>query len=516
MGVFDGFARRRQVTAAFDATLAGGIEAGLEVATAASRTLGPKVWAGFIERLEEAQRLDDAFEALERFVGLHPTATEVVEVLLRVNVSLELEQVVELYSTVLAEQAHEGLALQLAQAHFDLGDVARAHEVLELYRKSPNPVLQVKRGIALLALKRPEEALPLLHGANDYYERASRDAFTGGGADPNDMAEARDALEEAIGRTEGAEAVVHELGRRKQLDPGSGRNLQLLAGAYKVEGPRIAPTLVLTSLTTTRAEAERLIASESSRAAGLCARGLAHLREQELDAAKTDFEACLALQPDHFGARAGVGAAVTARQESWHARVLKLPELPAPEGIARVATDWEALSPLERRVVCASVAPLAPLLGRLIETKRHIRLLPIDVRVTDLPELAEVRGVRAEDDHRSFAALGGIAGEELALAGIDGLLDVTAEGWTFAHELSHLCELVLDDAQAEQLDRLYRKALRVPYAFGDYALSNRHEFFAVHYTEYLCRKYGIETHRAPKSSKPYEDVLKLYDTLLVR
>ncbi len=512
MGLLDAFTRRKLITSAIDATVASGIEPALEL-IAAARRLGPGLWVGFLERLDELKRTDDVRRALHRFVELFPADGAVVEALLRFAHVLGPEDCVELHTTVLAEQTHEGLALQLADAHLELGDVERAHEVLELYRNSPSPALQVKRGVVLLELDRPAEALPLLRSAIDWYDSMSRNSYFTGGVDPSDYHEARGALEEAIARTEGAEAVTVELMQRRQLDPRSGRNFRLLADALKVAGPRIAPSLELTDTTAAHHQAERLMSSESSRPAGLCLRGLAQLRELKLSRAREDFEACVALQPDHFGARTGIGVAIEAEQAGWQARVLKLPELPAPAGIERVVVDWPALNRFERRVVIASVAPLTPLLPALADSGRRIRLLPIDVRVTDLPEFADVAAERFEDDHRSFAALGGVAGDELALAGVDTLLDVTPEGWTFAHELSHLCELVLNRAQLAALTRLYRSARKTPWVFGEYALRNRHEFFAVHYTDYLCTRYGIPLPRPEDDEGRLRQVLSFYDAL---
>lgn len=512
MGLFDVFARRKLIDSAVDALLSEGLEPALAMVTAGGKTYGAKLWTGFIARLQELKSAD-ARAAMRRFIELFPADPAAVEALLPLADELEPKVAVELCTAVLTEQAHEGLALKLADAHLLLGEAQRAHEVLELYAKSPSPPLQVKRGVALLALGRAQDALPLLREAVAWYDRQSRDPMLSGGVDAGEFQEAHAALNEAIGRTEGAEAVTVDLARRRQLDPRAGRNFRLLADSLKVKGPRLALTLELEPLAVAHEAAARLVAAEATRAAGLCRRGQTWLRELELDKARADFEACLELEPEHFGAQTGAGVALEADQEGWRAKVLSLPELPPPPGIERVVADWPALGRLERRVVVASVDPLSRLLGRLAAGGRRIRVLPLDVRVTDLPEFAGVSEERVHGDHRSFAALGGVAGGELAVAGVDGLLDVTHEGWTFAHELSHLCELVLGEEQSIALERLYRDAKKARWAFGDYALSNRHEFFAVHYTDWLCTKYGIPLERPSDSEGRFQQVLAFFETL---
>ncbi|HEX5060576.1 MAG TPA: hypothetical protein VFV99_14510, partial [Kofleriaceae bacterium] len=99
-------------------------------------------------------------------------------------------------------------------------------------------------------------------------------------------------------------------------------------------------------------------------------------------------------------------------------------------------------------------------------------------------------GGRARD-HRSYAAISGIATHGGAVAKIEELLDIGEHGWTFAHELAHLVFFHLDEKRARPLRALYDLAVDVGYANVEYALSNVDEFFAVGYADYLRNRYDL-------------------------
>jgi hypothetical protein len=119
--------------------------------------------------------------------------------------------------------------------------------------------------------------------------------------------------------------------------------------------------------------------------------------------------------------------------------------------------------------------------------------LPLDVRITDRPELARLAGERAEDDHRGYDALGGVAAhaEGIACVKVEELLDVTQEGWTFAHEFAHLAERALTPAAQQHLEALFARACATSYAFHSYQLRNQCELFAVAYTDFLLVRYQL-------------------------
>lgn len=84
-------------------------------------------------------------------------------------------------------------------------------------------------------------------------------------------------------------------------------------------------------------------------------------------------------------------------------------------------------------------------------------------------------------------ALGGVAAhaEGLACVKVEELLDVSQEGWTFAHEFAHLAERALSPAAQQELEALSETACATSYAFHSYQLRNPHELFAVAYTDFL-------------------------------
>jgi hypothetical protein len=89
--------------------------------------------------------------------------------------------------------------------------------------------------------------------------------------------------------------------------------------------------------------------------------------------------------------------------------------------------------------------------------------------------------------------LGGIAAlaKGIACVKVEELLDVTQEGWTFAHEFAHLAERALTLSAQHQLEALFGRACATPYAFHSYQLSNSHELFAVAYTDFLLLRYQL-------------------------
>src|SRR5262249_37589251 len=140
----------------------------------------------------------------------------------------------------------------------------------------------------------------------------------------------------------------------------------------------------------------------------------------------------------------------------------------------------------------ASIGPVAALLPTLAERGVQMRILPIDVRATDVGLFEHIAGRRAADDHRSYDALSGVATRRGAIAKIEELLDIASDhALTFAHEFAHLVYFHLDDARAAPFTALYERAREVRYANTDYALKNDDELFAVSYTEFLREQYGL-------------------------
>jgi len=74
---------------------------------------------------------------------------------------------------------------------------------------------------------------------------------------------------------------------------------------------------------------------------------------------------------------------------------------------------------------------------------------------------------------------------------VETLLDVTQEGWTFAHEFAHLVERILPPAAQLSLEPLFERACNTSYAFHSYQLRDPHELFAVAYTDFLLLRYHL-------------------------
>jgi hypothetical protein len=215
------------------------------------------------------------------------------------------------------------------------------------------------------------------------------------------------------------------------------------------------------------------------------------LRLGELDAALAAFERGRDVAPRHFALVAGLGAARKLGVSRHLERISRLPKLEAPARLLEVVPDLEALTALERRVIVASVEPMARWIPALSDSASRLRVLPLDVRVTDLPEFEALRGRVESRDHRSWDALGGLAGDGLGCVRVEELFDLDELSWTFAHEFAHLVHAVLPDELAQMLHHEWERACAHEFAFDQYQLHNEYEFFAVTYARWLARRYGM-------------------------
>ncbi len=289
---------------------------------------------------------------------------------------------------------------------------------------------------------------------------------------------------------ESAEAVTVDLLMRGELDPFSGDNHLLLAKALMRGGP-LASRLHLVPAAQELKEGEARLARDRTDATGLMQVGSARLRLGELPEALAAFERGRDVAPKHFGLVAGLGAARRLGESRDLDRVARLPALTPPPGLAAVLPDLDALTALERRVVLASVEPLARWLPALAEAGAQLRVLPLDVRVTDLPDFEALRGRLEARDRRAWDALGGLAGDGLACVRVEALFDLGELAWALAHELAHLVHAVLPEAAAQRIHEGWVQACAAEYAFDQYQLHDEHEFFAVTYTRWLARRYGL-------------------------
>jgi tetratricopeptide (TPR) repeat protein len=396
----------------------------------------------------------------------------------------------------------------------------RAAEALAAVEASPyagEPMVALKRGEALFALDRKEEALELLDAVSDHYERELR----AGLVSQETWQHLRDLHGEASRLANSARAELH--GRETlviqpavtgKLDARAGVNYRLLGESLMVGASALADgSTPLERVDVAIDRAGRMLAAEPESAHALCLMGSALLRRGKVGAARDRFEAAAALDGRCFAAFLGLGAVLDHERYGLLDAAGGLPILPEPEGLGAIVPDLPALTALERRVVVASAAPLGGALPAVAAAGARIRLLPIDVRPTDLPELVRVAHGRTED-HRSYDAIGGLAAPRLAIARIDELLDVVSDhGLVFAHELAHLVFFHLARELRGRVEALHREASELGWVAEAYALQNPHEFFAVSYTDWLRERFGLPLRREPDEAGIYDGLAAVIEAL---
>jgi hypothetical protein len=287
----------------------------------------------------------------------------------------------------------------------------------------------------------------------------------------------------------GREATIELAAAAGRLDARAGVNYRLLGARLASVSGRVADVIELQDPTATETRAAAYGATD---ARGVALVGTAQLRRGELAAARKSFERASELDGRCFSAFFGLGAVLDHDRYDLRLRAERLPiTIAATRELDQVVPDWPALTELERRVVWASIGPFAARLPTLAERGVVMRVLPIDVRATDVGLFEHIAGKRVADDHRSYDAISGVATHRGAIAKIEDLLDTaSSHSWTLAHEFAHLVYFHLDDARAAPFAALYERARKVGYATTPYALKNDDELFAVSYTDYLKQRYG--------------------------
>jgi tetratricopeptide (TPR) repeat protein len=487
--LFERFGWRGKARRAAEAALTGdlaGAEAMLAALTAPQRA---SAWASIADKLASDSRREDARRAAEHALAAAPDHWNALLVLAELDDIDDPGRATATYRRLhQLEPRNELVGRVLASRLFDEHAYEEALQVLSAVPDSAE--VELLRARILASDGRIKEALDPLE---NLLGRADRDRRSGFGmAIPEGVLSDAEALHDGlVAKLHGAEQVVVEHAARGNLAVHSGHNHMLLAKSKMVGSPRIAPVLELLSPDETWQLGIEL-GKKGRSATALCQLGCSELRRGRPRHALDHFEQARSLEPDHFGAELGYGAALCCDEGSWVDLVRRLPVLPEPAGVEVLVPSWPALGVLERKVTIASLAPFSAVVGPLASAGVRIHVLPLDVRVTDRPELKRLSGARAEDDHRSYDALGGIAASEgIACVKVEELLDVTQAGWTFAHEFAHLLERVLARSQQDQLAALFERASATPYAFHSYQLRNSHELFAVAYTDFLLLRYQL-------------------------
>lgn len=382
-------------------------------------------------------------------------------------------------------------AASLAEMLIDADRPAEAIELLRPLRDLHDPLLETRLAEALFVTGEAAEALAILDGVCDHYDVQMKELA---GADWQELSaragEASRLRDDVHAELHGREATIELAARAGKLAE-AGVNYKLLGARLAATGERIAEVLELETPEATERRGRALLDRDPDSAPGLVLVGSALLRRGDVAAARAKFERACEADGRCFAAFIGLGAAMDHETHALHRRAARL-ALPKalPAGLEDVVPDWPVLTDAERRVVWLSVQPFARRLAGLAEHDVAIRILPIDVRATDVGLFEDAAGERT-DDHRSYDAISGVATHGGAIAKIEELLDVGELGLTFAHELAHLVFFHLAEHEAEPLLRLYERAVALGYANTEYALSNPDEFFAVSYADYLRHRHEL-------------------------
>jgi tetratricopeptide (TPR) repeat protein len=519
-GIFGGGRRRAAVRSAIAASEgSGGLDAALSALAPLPARDRAQALCELADHLRREDALDPARTALTRALDLDPDCRGAIERLAAVE-SERGDLGAALAATARLVELAPGAPEPVCDHAGLLLAAGRPAEALAAVEASPHaaePMVALKRGEALLALDRKEEALELLDAVREHYDSELRAGLVTREhwQHLRDLhGEASRLADSARAELHGSETLVVQPAIAGKLDGRAGVNYRLLGESLMVgASPLVDGSTPLEQVSVAAARADRMLADDPKSAHALCLKGSVLLRLGRLDAARDRFEKAAALDGRCFAAFLGLGAVLDCERYGLLAAAERLPDLPEPAGLDAIVPDLRALTPLERRVVCASAAPLAGALPAVAAAGARIRLLPIDVRPTDLPELSLANRERT-DDHRSYDAIGGLAAPRLAVARIDELLDVASDhALVFAHELAHLAFFHLAGELRVQVQELYRKATELGWVADAYALKNPDEFFAVSYTDWLRLRFGLPLRREPDEAGIFDRLAIVFEAL---
>lgn len=493
-----GFGKKAKLQRAIDQSLAP-VDAEDDLANhapleALPAALQPEAFRRVALALYRDDRYPAAQHSITRALALAPDALAINELAVMIATDLgDFDAAIAAQRRVMAARPREPhLVEALANLMLEAERIEEVLELLEPHRTLEDPEVDARYAEALHLLGRDAEAFEILDKVCREYDANLKRFPNGGGA--NRAQSATRLRDEVYAALHGREATIELHAAMGGLDARAGVNYKLLGAQLATRSERIAEVLELEDPDTTERRGHALI--ERSQAGGLVLVGSAQLRRGEVEAAHKTFERACEADGRCFAAFFGLGAAMDHEQHDLHhrARALDMPES-LPPVLSAVVPDVAALTDVERRVVWASVQPLVSVLPTLVERGVTIRILPLDVRPTDLGLFEEVAAQRHED-HRSYKAVSGVATHAGAVVKIEELLDIASDnGWTFAHELAHLAYFHLPEARQAPLAEIYEVALGVGYANIGYALSNIDEFFAVSYVEFLRSRH--DPHHAP-------------------
>ncbi|MBI3071410.1 MAG: hypothetical protein HYY84_04700 [Deltaproteobacteria bacterium] len=487
---------RSLVGRAIELSKSGRIDEAFGAIEARAASLGAIVWIRFASALLMAARVEAAQKAIDAALNVEPNNWDALVV--RAEVAAKQGDAEACFAATRrlcdVDPRHQGAAVALAEIHLDRQEPNEAVAVLERFKETADLKTAVVLGRAYLFADNAAAAADLLGRVVEELQMQQRKAISG-----DEWAAAKRALdevmpwhEEAVGAAYGREETINVAAARGDLDANAGVNYRLLGLRLAVQSERIADVLELRSATDDVEMGAAILKKKKSDARGLLLSGIGELRLGQVERARRTFEKACEADGGNFAAYLGLGAAMDAERFGLFKKARALPALDVGGVASRVVPDWANLTDVEKQVVSASMHPLRGALARLARGEAKIRVLPIDVRATDLPEFQDLAGVREEDDHRAYDAVGGLATEKLAVVKVEELIDVDSEeGWVFAHEFAHMVFFKFEERLGERVQDLLERAVAIGYVGDEYQRKNVDEFFAVSYTDFLRRRYGM-------------------------
>lgn len=243
--------------------------------------------------------------------------------------------------------------------------------------------------------------------------------------------------------------------------------------------------------------------------------------------AQTEFETALAIQPDYYRAWLGLGAsalmqgdyqtALRAAREAlkidpqgalahfqlsqayvrmqeverlnigatdFRRRVAQEPTV-KPLRLGDIFIGYEGLPPEQQRVIDQAAAPLSNFLDELRKKGAKHYLLPLDLRLTEVPGRQDLQD-KETFDGRYYSSVRGVGGL-LTVSGVE-YLDTAARGefHTIAHEFAHQVHTTaFDRTLTARVQWLYKRALSKGRTLDYYAAANEYEYFAQGYEAFI-------------------------------
>jgi tetratricopeptide (TPR) repeat protein len=521
MALLGGYRSRRLARRAEAVFLTGGFEAAAALLDSV-RSLGAAPWAHFAVGLYNRERKPEAERAILRALEIEPGRGDALIFLAELLAETDRRpEAIATYQRVMARfpRALEQ-ALALAKLHAAGEDYTSARDVLRPLLGLPSNELPMLLAAIHYALGEHAEVIALLAPMvrqmklelqGLVYGNARQDLY-------NEYQEAIRLHDECYAILHGREQVIEVAKSRGDLDAQAGVNYRLLGEARMIQPPKWTAEPRLMTVEAGLAHGLALVAA-GERSRGLCHQGQARLRQGRLDDARRLFDQARDLDDDNFAAYLGLGAAMDLGRSRAFERVAQFPDVrgPLPAGLEQVVVDWPVLTERERQVVLAVTAPLAKLLPNIAAAGAEARLLPIDIRLADLPEMqwkADEDDDARSEDHRCLEGITGAANARICASKIEELLGLTGEhDCVFAHELAHLAHFHAPEQVQQQIEELFEQSLQHEHILTAYQTTNSAEFFAVAYTDFIAHEYRLMSRRELDDEGVIEDTFALFRTL---